>query len=215
MWHVVVPLKGWHAAKSRIALSDAVRVHLVQAMVADTLAALDACDAVSRITVLTADRALVGSPVLSPADDVLVQPDAAPTLNAALRWFATTAMSVTPQNGSRTRLAVVVADLPAARAASLTSVLAAAHAAAGKGHPSAMVADRAGSGTTVLTDTTADALAPHFGTGSALAHQREGAVLLPGTPDLACDVDTLDDLACAETIGLGPHTSNLVARLGS
>lgn len=199
MWHVVVPLKGWHAAKSRVALSDAARERLAQAMVADTLAAVDACQSATRVTVLTADRALIGSPVLSPADDVVVQPDG--NLNAALRWFAAS------QNDSWP-LAVVVADLPAAGAVSLTAVLAAAGS-----HASAMVADRAGSGTTILTASTADALVPHFGTGSALAHQHEGAAVLPGSPDLRCDVDTLDDLACAETIGLGPHTRALLMKL--
>jgi 2-phospho-L-lactate/phosphoenolpyruvate guanylyltransferase len=202
VWHVIVPLKGWHAAKSRIALSGAVRARLAQAMVADTLAALDSCDAVSLVTVLAADRTLVGSPVLAPADEVVVQPLSAPTLNAGLHWFAHS------QNDSRTPLAVVVADLPAARAASLTAVLAAA-----RSHPSAMVADRGGSGTTVLTAIPADALEPHFGTGSALAHQRDGAVALPSGTDLACDVDTLDDLACAETIGLGSHTRAFLTTL--
>ena len=92
-------------------------------------------------------------------------------------------------------------------------VLGAAHAAAGDGHRMAMVADRAGSGTTVLAATTADVLDPHFGPGSALAHQRRGAVVLTGFPDLACDVDTLDDLSCAGGIGLGRRTRDLVARL--
>jgi 2-phospho-L-lactate guanylyltransferase len=209
MWHVVVPLKGWHAAKSRIALSDAQRVNLAQAMVADTLTSAQDCDAVSHVTVLAADRALVGSPVLARADAVVVQPASAQTLNGALHWFAASL------NDPRTPLAVVVADLPAARASSLDQVLVAAHAAAGQDHRTAMVADRAGSGTTVLAAATAEALVPHFGTGSALAHQRQGALVLAGFPDLACDVDTLDDLSCAERIGLGQCTSDLLARLGS
>lgn len=207
MWHVVVPVKGWQAAKSRIALPDAERVNLAQAMVTDTLTAAHGCEAVSHVTVLAADRGLVGSSVLASADAVVVQPDPTQTLNAAVRWFAASL------DDPRSPLAVVVADLPAARAASLAEVLGAAHAAAGDGHRMAMVTDRAGSGTTVLAATTADVLDPHFGPGSALAHQRRGAVVLTGFPDLACDVDTLDDLSCAEGVGLGRRTRDLVARL--
>lgn len=209
MWHVVVPVKGWHAAKSRIALMDADRMHLAQAMVADTLTAACGCEAVSHVTVLAADPALAGSSVLASADAVVVQPDPAQRLNAALQWFAAS------WDGPRSPLAVVVADLPAARASSLTEVLGAAHAAAGKGHRLSMVADRAGSGTTVLAASTAEVLEPSFGPGSALAHQRRGAVVLNGFPDLECDVDTLVDLTCAEQIGLGRQTREVVARLGS
>jgi 2-phospho-L-lactate guanylyltransferase len=207
MWHVVVPVKAWAAAKSRLSLTDADRVDLAQAMVSDTLTATRGCQVVSHVTVLAADRSLVGSPVLSSADTVVVQPDPAQTLNAALHWFATSL------GDPCSPIAVVVADLPAARVASLAEVLGVAHAAAGDGHRMSMVGDRAGSGTTVLAATTADVLDPHFGPMSALAHQRRGAAVLSGFPDLACDVDTLDDLSSAEQVGLGPRTRDVVARL--
>ncbi len=200
MWHAVVPLKGWGTSKSRLALPEGVRRQIVQAMAADTLATLKACPDIQAVSVLVRDRDLIGSPVLRDIDDVVVQPDATASLDAALGWFATT------HAPEQVPLAVVVADLPALRAQSLSEVL--VHAAE---HPFAMVADREGSGTTVLTALLAADLAPHFGAKSAAAHQTAGATLVTSPPDLACDVDTLADLEHARTLGLGPLTAAILA----
>ena len=193
MWHVVVPLKGWGASKSRLSLPETARRRVVQAMAKDTLAALTSCPEIETVSALVRDHELLGSPVLRGIDDVVVQPEATPTLDAALGWFATMhAQEQVP-------LAVVVADLPALRVASLSEVLRQAHE-----HLFAMVADRAGSGTTVLTALRATDLDPHFGTNSAAAHQAAGATLVTGPADVACDVDTLADLAHARLLGTGP-----------
>lgn len=200
MWHVVVPLKGWGAAKSRLALPEAVRRQIVQTMAADTLAILRACSDVRTITVLVRDHDLIGSPLLSEADHVVAQPDATNSLDFALRWFATTHVTTS------TPLAVVVADLPALTVPSLSTTLGLAQQ-----HRCALVADRAGSGTTVLTALLATDLDPHFGADSARAHQRAGAHALPSGPEVACDVDTLADLKHAQLVGLGSRTAALLA----
>jgi 2-phospho-L-lactate guanylyltransferase len=200
MWHAVVPLKGWGTSKSRLALPEGVRRQIVQAMAADTLGALKECPEVQTISVLVRDHDLADSSLLGSADDVVVQPDAAAFLDAAIAWFATA------HAAHRLPLAVVVADLPALKVRSLSEVL--RHAAE---HPFAMVADREGSGTTVLTALLAADLAPHFGAKSAAAHQTAGATLVTSPPDLACDVDTLADLEHARTLGLGPLTAAILA----
>ncbi|MGH3240911.1 MAG: 2-phospho-L-lactate guanylyltransferase, partial [Spirillospora sp.] len=57
--------------------------------------------------------------------------------------------------------------------------------------------------------------APAFGTGSRAAHRARGAreVLLPGTDSVRRDVDTLDDLRAALTLGTGPRTAAVAAEL--
>ncbi len=201
MWHVVVPLKGWGASKSRLALPEAARRLIVQAMASDTLAAVTGCPEVQAVSVLVRDHDLVDSPVLRGVDDVVVQPDTTPTLNAALSWFATTRVT------GQMPLAVVVADLPALRVKSLSESLQKAHE-----HPLALVADCAGSGTTVLTARLATDLDPHFGAESAVVHQAAGASLVVSPTDVACDVDTLADLSHARLLGLGSHTAALLSK---
>lgn len=199
MWHVVVPLKGWGSSKSRLELPEPARRQVVQAMAADTLAALGGCPDVHSISVLVRDHDLAHSSVLQ-AVDVVVQPDSIASLDAALRWFAAT---------DRARLgplAVVVADLPALRPQSVSETL---HRA--ERHRRAMVADRQGSGTTVLTALEALPLEPHFGASSAAAHEAAGVTVIASTPDVACDVDTLTDLAHARSLGLGPETAALLS----
>ncbi|MCZ3387851.1 MAG: 2-phospho-L-lactate guanylyltransferase [Actinomycetia bacterium] len=200
MWHVVVALKGWGASKSRLALPETARRQIVRAMAVDTIAALTRCPEVQTISVLVRDHDLIDSPVLRGIDDVVVQPDTTPSLDVALSWFATTQVTV------QMPLAVVVADLPALRAQSLSEVLLQANE-----HSFALVADRAGSGTTVLTALLATDLDPHFGTNSAAAHLAAGATLVVSPADVACDVDTLTDLAHARLLGLGSRTAALLA----
>lgn len=206
MWHVVVPLKGWDTAKSRLGLSDEARRLVVQAMAADTLAAIARCQTVERVSVLVRDQSLVDSPTLAGADDVVVQPGSAGSLDAALSWFAGSWFTDS-QLDAATPLAVVVADLPTLRATSLAEVLRLASQ-----HPSAMVADRHGTGSTILTVWSAALLAPRFGLDSAFAHRAAGAAPISAAPNVTCDVDTADDLSHAITLGLGRSTQALVGR---
>ncbi|MCZ3387169.1 MAG: 2-phospho-L-lactate guanylyltransferase [Actinomycetia bacterium] len=200
MWQVVVPVKGWDTAKSRLELPPAARRHIVRAMTADTLAALANCSDVNTVSVLIRDRALIGSSVLRGVESVVVQPDPTASLNVALRRYLST------QVGQPTPLAVVVADLPALRAGSLFAVLRDAQQ-----HHFAMVADREGTGTTVLTALLPSDLGPRFGDRSAVAHAKAGAALIASAPDVACDVDTVADLRYARLLGLGPQTASLLS----
>ncbi|MGH3860323.1 MAG: 2-phospho-L-lactate guanylyltransferase, partial [Actinokineospora sp.] len=74
----------------------------------------------------------------------------------------------------------------------------------------AFVADREGTGTTLLIAATATALAPRFGAGSALAHGRTALMVGAGLATLRCDVDTAADLAEARSLGVGPRTGRVV-----
>jgi 2-phospho-L-lactate guanylyltransferase len=199
-WSLVIPVKRLTVAKSRIDLPARDRADLALAMATDTVAAAATCSLVERIIVVTDDpRAadvLAGGIVLVVRDE----PDAG--LNPALRHGAEAA------GGGRT--AAVSADLPALTAAALEAVLAAAEPFA-----RGVVADQAGTGTTVLTASSAGELVPRFGATSFGAHRDEGAIDL--TPVAAAsvrrDVDTLEELREAVRLGVGPATSALVARL--
>ncbi|MEO8106448.1 MAG: 2-phospho-L-lactate guanylyltransferase [Actinomycetes bacterium] len=201
MWQVVLPLKGTDDAKSRLDLSRTTRHQMVGAMAADTLTALLATPEVHKVSVLSRrPDPLVPSPVAREAE-VIVQPERLTSLDQALAWFAHT------HAASSTHLAIVVADLPALRPESMTSVLTDAAR-----HHLAMVADASGTGTTILTTCSPARLPTHFGAGSAAAHQAAGAALISGTPDTQCDVDTTDDLDRAREIGLGPHMLALLSK---
>lgn len=202
MWHVVLPLKGTPDAKSRLDLPRSTRDRMVHAMAADTLEALLAAAEVQKVSILSRRRDL-SLPSTSAAEaEVIVQPRGLGSLDQALAWFAST------HTDGSSGLAVVVADLPALRPASMTAVLtSAAH------HRVAMVTDTEGSGTTVLTAGNAAELPPHFGEASAAAHRAAGAVYVRGTPDVQCDVDTVLDLARARVLGLGQHTLALLGEL--
>ncbi len=203
MWHAVVPLKGWGTSKSRLALPDAVRRQIVQAMAARHARRTQRMPgSADHLGTRARPGTGPGRRYCAVSAAVVVQPDAAASLNAALRWFA----------GSRVDrqqpLAVVVADLPALQGRSLSAVLLQAQR-----HSFAMVADREGSGTTVLTALRRHRPGPTLrNANSAAAHRAAGAAtLVASPPDLACDVDTLADLAHARTLGLGRCTSALVA----
>lgn len=202
MWHVILPLKGTDDAKSRLDLPRPTRDRMVYAMAADTLDTLLATPDVLRVSVLSRHLDDRFALPFAPAAEVVIQPEGLRSLDQALTWFAST------HTDDSSGVAVVVADLPALRAESMTSVL--QHATR---HRVAMVADAQGSGTTILTCKNPADLRPHFGAGSAAAHGAAGAVLVTGMPDAQCDVDTTEDLARASAIGLGPHTLELLSEL--
>jgi 2-phospho-L-lactate guanylyltransferase len=59
-------------------------------------------------------------------------------------------------------------------------------------------------------------LRPSFGPDSARRHAAAGIAELPGEDlgSLRLDVDTADDLSRARRLGVGPHTTRLLAQLG-
>lgn len=106
-------------------------------------------------------------------------------------------------------VAVLVGDLPALTAAGLAATL---HRCAAPAF--AIVADRSGRGTVLLTASGAAHLDPCFGVGSAAAHQQRGALPIPAADaGLACDVDTEQDLDHATLLGVGPFTAAALGAL--
>jgi 2-phospho-L-lactate/phosphoenolpyruvate guanylyltransferase len=94
----------------------------------------------------------------------------------------------------------------------LDEAIAAALALFATGARRAFVADAEGTGTTLLLAAPGVALDPRFGEGSACRHAESGAHPLAGPwPGLRRDVDTADDLREAADLGLGQHTSCVLA----
>jgi 2-phospho-L-lactate guanylyltransferase len=194
-WVLVVPVKRLSAAKSRLrgALPDPAHERLALALAQDTVAAAVRC---AEVLVVTADPR-AGAALTALGARVARDPDVG--LNAALAYAAGRVAASGPRVGALT------ADLPALRTEDLAGALRAA------GDDRAFVPDAAGSGTTLLMAAPGAALRPGFGPGSAAAHAASGArPLTDAPPTLRRDVDTADDLALAEALGLGPHTTALL-----
>jgi 2-phospho-L-lactate guanylyltransferase len=194
-WTVLIPAKALPEAKSRLApasADDAAHRRLVEAIRRDTMNAAACADAVARV-LLVVDRGPV------PPDSAIVQ--SAPGLNAAVVDAAEQAAQRWPQDG----VAVLVGDLPALRPDELTAALRTA-----EHHPRAFVADRHGTGTTLLTALPGVELRPSFGPGSATRHARDAAGIAADA-GLRHDVDTAEDLRAAVEIGLGRETAAAIA----
>ena len=200
---VVVPVKPPTIGKSRLlGPTDAQRRQLAEAFALDTVAACLGSDRVAEVLVATDDAAFA---TRFAALGCATIPDGDTTgLNSALRQAVAEARRRWPA-----LLPVALcADLPALRSADLDAALADA------GGPRAcFVADAAGTGTT-LYQAAYDDFDPHFGVASRRAHLAAGAVEIPGDlVTLRHDVDDLDDLRAALTLGLGPETTRLVGSL--
>lgn len=198
---VVVAVKGLAQAKSRLAGELPDREGLVLAMFADTVDAVRAAG-VPTIVVVSTDP-----DVVSWARDHglhhISDPNRDSSLNAA---FGLGADYLRARPDAPTSIALLQADIPALTPAEFRAAVDAA-----VGHRRAIVADRSSTGTTVLIRD-ADIDEPSaFGRDSAAAHRAAGATDLDprGTTwlGLATDVDTVDDLDAAATLGVGVHTT--------
>ncbi|UXI81029.1 2-phospho-L-lactate guanylyltransferase [Streptomyces vinaceusdrappus] len=205
-WTLVVPVKPLARAKSRLAdtAHDGVRPGLALAFAQDTVAAALACPEVADVAVVTDDaragRELAGLGAGVVADEPGGGLNADLALGAAVVRAGRPALPVAALN----------ADLPALRPAELTRVLAAAAE-----FPRAFLADAAGIGTTLLAAMPGRELAPAFGTDSRARHRASGAVelRLDEVDSVRQDVDTGGDLRAALTLGVGPRTAAVAARL--
>ncbi|WP_424923957.1 2-phospho-L-lactate guanylyltransferase [Actinophytocola oryzae] len=192
---LVVPIKNLDRAKSRLRGAVPVEQHadLVLALLLDTVTAALTSAGVRRVLVICEDKrvpdALAGTGV-----ECLVE-RGLPGLNAALSFGAE---HLRTPGGT---VGALQADLPALRPADLAGAIAEADGRR------AFSADRPGTGTTLLLAHPGEALTPRFGPGSAQAHEATGARQVgAGLASLRCDVDTEDDLAVAEGLGLGKFT---------
>jgi 2-phospho-L-lactate/phosphoenolpyruvate guanylyltransferase len=188
-WTVLLAIKSLPRAKSRLRVGvtdDISHASLVEAMRADTIAAVQGAARVTHVVTI-ADH---------PGEDwTLVQ--SAPGLNAALSEAGAFARLQWPDTG----LVALVADLPALGPDELDAAL----ESAGQ-YAQAFVSDEAATGTTMLTAAPGVELEPRFGAGSAARHG-ERAVRIDGGAGLRHDVDTWADLQVCAALGLGPRTA--------
>lgn len=180
-WTVLVPVKSTAVGKSRIGLDAGRRAALARAMAQDTVDAIAGSALVGLVVALVEDAAdgrLFAAPPIVIAHQVT-----AAGLNEAIREGAA-GIGDGP-------VAVLPGDLPSLRPGELDEALAWAAS-----YMTAVVADRDGTGTTLLTARHARLLQPRYGAGSFAAHCATGAVPLPVAEQsgLRRDVDVLADL---------------------
>ena len=198
----MLPVKRFAVAKTRLALPADERERIAAAMASDTVAAALATPSVVRVVVVTDEPAAARALARLGAEVVPDQPDAG--LNQAL------AHGIAHARGSGAgAVATLSADLPAITPDALAAALALVA-------PSGVVADRAGSGTTLLAAVSGEALVPEYGDGSLRRHVASGARDLSDLVDqrLRLDVDTVADLEAALRLGVGPATRAASRRPG-
>lgn len=202
---LVIAVKRLADAKTRLApvFAGGGREHVVLAMLLDTIAAARAVSALHSITIVTPDETAAAAARGLGAE---VLPDPTPSsdpdpLNSAILAAAAAVAVRTPN------IAVLQGDLPALRSVELEEAL-----TQGRSHRRSFVADRHGSGTAALF-AFGSPLDPRFGADSAHRHRDSGAVELTGPwPGLRCDIDTPEDLAAAERLGVGAATAEALRR---
>ena len=201
-WHLVVPVKGGAAAKSRLHPPAGVsRAELAFAIARDCLTA--ACRGMppGRVHVVTSDPAVAAE---AQSLGAWVVSDPGGGLNAAVS-AGLDALSSVPRTG-RHGVAVLLGDLPALVGDDLVAALAAAAA-----YDRAVVPDADGTGTVLLT-ARSGALVPSFGVGSAGRHAAAGHRRLDlDRPRLRTDVDDDRSLEVAAALGLGSATAACLA----
>jgi 2-phospho-L-lactate guanylyltransferase len=198
-WDVILPGKRLFESKQRLSREiEGTGPPLARAMMEDTLTALRDSGRVRQLIVVTSDPVL---DALARKYGAEVTRDPDTTLNHAL----TTGLFRTRREASR--IAYFVADLPCLTGDAVRTLLAQASSSA-----HTVVPDRWMRGTTVLATTPRAGIQPQFGDRSFELHVAAGAV--PVGLDIARarhDVDWWADLETARDLGLGPHTSSVVA----
>lgn len=202
-WHLVVPVKGGPAAKSRLHPPRGVtREALAHAIALDTLDAVLGTVPAAQVVVVTSDDSTAAQARRAGARPV---PDPGRGLAAAIRAGVSVLRDVTSGPAG-----ILLGDLPALRPADLTDALDQA-----LGYRRAFVPDAAGTGTVLLTAGAAGDLRPRFGVGSAAAHARQSTRLDLDLPHLRTDVDDDASLAAAVALGLGPRTTGVLQAAAS
>lgn len=195
-----MPLKSSARGKSRIDVDQVLRQRLVMAMATDTVTAASQADGVVELLVVAEDR--VDGERLAQIPGVRVHLTSSNGLNQAIsEGLAGLAGRATGP------IAVLPGDLPSLTADELGVALAAASP-----HQVAVVADRQGTGTTLLTASTVGAVLPRYGPDSLRRHVADGAVRLEASvaSGLRRDVDVIADLAGVT----GPRTIAVLEEAG-
>ncbi len=204
---VIMPIKSWDGAKSRLHADAPARRALAMAFARDTLEAVLRCPEVRDVVVVTR-----GEQVAKLARDagahVLLEPaDAGPDpLGAAVRQGNAWAREHRPHDA----VAVIPSDLPTLTTDDLSRLLIETES-----HPLAFVADANGDGTTILTSRRPEHLRAGYGPGSAERHRSYGAIEMRAAAGLRRDVDEFHELLEAHALGLGPHTARTFSQLAA
>lgn len=183
-WTVILPVKPPNRGKSRLSVGDLPRDAIARALALDTVAAVRATPSVAELRIVTSDPAWAAEIVADRPHTAWIPERNGSDLDAAVRLAAVGAPSGAP-------VAVVLGDLPALSPAVLDDALAAAAR-----FDRAVVADRQGTGTTMLTAAAGIQLDPAFGAGSYARHVSRGHVplALDAESPLRLDVDVAEDL---------------------
>lgn len=220
-WVVVVPVKPWAAAKSRLTADPGLRVDLARAFTLDVVTAARATPGVAEVLVVTREPTLPvlltrlalvhtrdSADVAADLADAVVIDDAGSSLNESVLHGAEHAARRWRGRGT----AVVTSDLPALQPAHLAAVLAAASA-----HDRSAVADLEGTGTTLLTAAKGHDVRPAFGADSFAHHRELGAVDLTSVAarGVRRDVDVAAHLVTARRLGVGMHTQAVCEQVAS
>ncbi len=197
-WHVVVPVKGVVGAKSRLVPPRGVdRGELAVAMALDTVESVCRVVAPGRVHVVTSDARFAEA---AAGLGTVVVPD---PVGAGLHRAVAAGLADLARGTHR---AVLLGDLPALRPEELRQALTVAAS-----HPLAFVPDRQETGTVLVTAAPGIRHTPHFGPGSAAAHETAGYTRLDlALSSLRTDVDLAEDLAAVLRLGTGRHTARLL-----
>lgn len=205
-WRLVVPVKGGAGAKSRLHPPAGVdRMELALAIATDCLAACCAALPPGHVVVVTADPEVRG---VAQRYGAALADDPGAGLNAAVVAGVARAMAGEPRS---VPVAVLLGDLPALTPSDLAVALDVAAR-----HELAVVPDRSGTGTALLTALDGSRILPQFGPSSAQRHEAAGHHRLDlDLPRLRTDVDDDADLAAAVRRGLGRATRMVLDAAGA
>jgi 2-phospho-L-lactate guanylyltransferase len=186
----ILPVKRFQLAKQRLsaALSPEFRGDLAEAMVADVLHALAACEGIEATLVVTNEARVTALAQQLGAESVADPHESGQSAAAAI------GLSRAMADGYD-RALLVPGDCPALDPAELDGLLADVRT----GKSVVIVPDRHGIGTNGLLLTPPNALAPTFGPGSCRRHRERAAAAaaecrVAQLPSLLLDVDTPRDL---------------------
>ena len=199
-WTAVIPIKAWATSKTRLDGSADARAEFARAAALDTLDLVAASRLIGRIVVVSAEpeiaelTATIGSAVVldEPAGETSDQ------LNNAIRAARDWAI----RNAPTSPVVVIPTDLAALTTPILEEALGQL-AWLDQAH----VPDHRGRGTTLAAATRPSLLVPCYGVGSQRAHAAAGSTPIVGVaPGVRLDVDNIEDLADARSLGLGLRT---------
>ncbi|HEY1104558.1 MAG TPA: 2-phospho-L-lactate guanylyltransferase, partial [Agromyces sp.] len=185
-WTVVIPVKAFAAAKTRLGpvVPAEARAALARAFALDTIHAAQEARSVDRVIVITGEIGL-GTP-LPEGVEVVGEPDAAGSRlgdddgravpgRSSLDTAIDAGVALARQDGD-VPVAVLLGDLPSLRTSELEFALDAAAR-----HPLAFIADADGTGTTLATAGAGVPMRPAFGEQSASRHREAGFADLAGS----------------------------------